>query len=431
MFYPKQILDLKLMRTLINYIFYISIGVGGITSQLVAQPSVQNNGFTPLDRDGFGFESEIHQSILALKMAESTLKDSITANKLVQIGYLAIAQSGFSTTTKDINQRAGYWMLPYPIAIKYGLTINKVIDERKNLSKSTCAAYSYWQYLVKFYKNEEIADFVFTESAIAIVKFEADSIINTFGGNSLVSRKARLKKIKSIYLKANIKAVGPEASVVTVTSNQPISFKAIHHFIQIPTVELVKLNPEWVANLYNPTLGSLTLPIKYQEAFTQATLAMEQKTKDDKVLHLAANTKRIKLLKGNIPNLNSHKPVRYKVKAGDNLGRIAQRYHVKISSIRAWNELRSDRIYAGKKLTIYVPINQKIEKVEAAKKTPKKVKKANLKTGEYQEYTVKTGDTLWAISQLFEYITADMIMEDNSIDENIAPGQVLKIREIE
>ncbi|VAW29540.1 Membrane-bound lytic murein transglycosylase D precursor, partial [hydrothermal vent metagenome] len=129
----------------------------------------------------------------------------------------------------------------------------------------------------------------------------------------------------------------------------------------------------------------------------------------------------------NIPNLKTHKPIRYKVKAGDNLGRIAQRHHVKTSSIRAWNELKSDRIYAGQKLTIYVPMNQNIEVV---KKAPKKVKKSTIKRGEYQEYTVKTGDTLWAISQLFESVTADMIMEDNGIDENIAPGQVLKIRKL-
>jgi len=155
---------------------------------------------------------------------------------------------------------------------------------------------------------------------------------------------------------------------------------------------------------------------------------MEQKTRDTEVLTEATNEKRITQLKGNIPDLKTHKAIRYKVKSGDNLGRIAQRHHVKISNIRAWNELKSDRIYAGQRLTIYVRNNQKIE---VAKKAPKKEKKHVHKTGNYQEYTVQTGDTLWGISQLFENVSADMIMEDNGIDANIAPGQVLKIRELE
>jgi len=424
------------MRTLINYIFYTLIGFGCITTQLVAQPTAQNTEFNQLNNTVSSFESEIHQSILALKMAESTLEDSITANQLTQIGYLAIAQSGFSATTKDINQRTGYWMLPYPVAIKYGLTVNSIIDERKDLSKSTQAAYHYWQALLKQYKTEEKADLVFIESAIAVAKFEADSIMKALNKNSLASRKARLETIKKIYKNTSIKPIGPTETMVWVTANKPILFEAIHHFTQIPSAELTKLNPQWVANLYDPAFGKLKLPLKYREAFDKNLSKIEQKTTNKQVLLAGAQAKKLKQLKGDAPDLNRYKPIRYKVKSGDNLGRIAQRHHVKISSIRAWNELKSDRIYAGQKLTIYIPLNQKIEKVEVAKKTPEKVKKAHpraigLKAGEYQEYTVKTGDTLWAISQLFENITADMIMEDNGINENIAPGQSLKIRKVE
>ncbi len=424
------------MRTLIHYIFYTLTGLIGIANQLLAQPSTQNEGFVAEEDGIFSIESEIHQSILALKMAEVTLEDTVAANQLAQIGYLAIAQSGFNARAKDISQRTGYWMLPYPIAIKYGLTVNTVIDERKDLSKSTQAAYRYWQYLVQFYKNEETADLVFTESAISIGKYEADSLMSTAEKNALTSRNERLKQIKDIYQQTSIKPVGPTESMVWVTASQPILLEAIHHFTQIPSSELISLNPQWVSNLYDPAFGKLKLPLKYKESYHKYLAKMDQKTRDEQVLLASANDKRLKQLKGNIPDLTRHKPIRYKVKAGDNLGRIAQRHHVKISSIRAWNELKSDRIYAGQKLIIYVPMNQKIEKVEVAKKTPKKSKKSNLvaiglKTGEYQDYTVKSGDTLWAISQLFKNITADMIMEDNGINENIAPGQVLKIRKVE
>ena len=43
----------------------------------------------------------------------------------------------------------------------------------------------------------------------------------------------------------------------------------------------------------------------------------------------------------------------YRIKRGDTLGGIAARYHVKVSDIRKWNNLRSDMIREGKTLIIY------------------------------------------------------------------------------
>lgn len=421
------------MWTQIKYILFITIGLACFRNQLFAQASVQNKSYSPLQIDETSFEAVFHQPFLALKIAKSTLEDSIAASRLDKIGYLAIAQSRFSPSQIDINQRTGYWMLSYPVAIKYGLIVNTIIDERKNLAKSTKAAYLYWLDLVQVYKNESIADLAFVESAITISKMRIDSLNNAPYWGIISAKNEQLKQLKKIYKESNYKdpnskSVVSKVSTVWVRSSAPISFAAIHHFTQIPTVELSRLNPQWINNRYNPTYGALKLPLKYQTSFEEDKDAMEQKTRNDKLLMLAENTKRLKHLKGNIPDLNRYKPIRYKVKMGDNLGRIAQRHHVKISSIRAWNELKSDRIYAGQKLTIYVPTNQK---VALAKKVPEKVKKVAIKEGKYQAYTVKTGDTLWGISQLFERINADMIMEDNGIDENISPGQVLKIRTIE
>jgi len=413
------------MWTQTNYITVLAIIMGCISNAIHAQTSVQE--FSPSNHLS-SFETEINQSILALRKAEFSLDDSVAASQLATIGYLAITQSGFTTTREDIQQRTGYWMLSYPVAIKYRLRINSVIDERKNLTKSTKAAFQYWQDLNRIYESESKADLVFIESAIGVAKYELDSSNNLDRFEKLNARLQKLAQIKKIYQESSIKPIGPEAPTVWVSSSKPISFKAVHHFIQISSSELMGLNPQWINNEYDPHFGSLKLPLQYKEKFEKQVADMEQKTRDSEVLTAAANDKRIKQLKGNVPDLKNHKPIRYKVKSGDNLGKIAQRHRVKISSIRAWNDLKSDRIYAGQKLTIYVPMNQKIE---VTKKTPKKMKKSKLKAGEFQEYTVQPGDTLWAISQLFENITADMIMEDNGIDENIAPGQVLKIRKVE
>ncbi len=416
------------MWTQAKYFFLFSIAIGCVSNLIYAQTSVRYFEQSGVLEYPSSFETEIHQSILALRRAEAGLSDSATAMQLEIIGYLAITQSGFTATKEDIQHRAGYWMLSYPVAIKYGLRINSIIDERRDLAKSTQAAYLYWQELNHIYINENKADLVFIESAIAVAKYESDSSNNVVRFESLMAKSEKLAQIKKIYQNSSIKPIGPEAPLVWVSSSKHLSFEVIHHFTQISTVELISLNPQWVGNEYDPQFGSLNLPLQYKESFEKHVDEMEQKTRDEEVLKVAASTKRIKQLKGNIPDLNTHKPIRYKVKSGDNLGRIAQRHHVKISSIREWNELKSNRIYAGQRLTIYVRNNQKIE---VAKRTPKKEKKPVDKMGNFQEYTVQSGDTLWGISQLFENVSADMIMEDNGIDANISPGQVLKIRKVE
>ena len=45
--------------------------------------------------------------------------------------------------------------------------------------------------------------------------------------------------------------------------------------------------------------------------------------------------------------------VTYKVRRGDNLSKIARQYGVRVSDIKAWNDLSSDRIRSGQRLTIY------------------------------------------------------------------------------
>ena len=47
------------------------------------------------------------------------------------------------------------------------------------------------------------------------------------------------------------------------------------------------------------------------------------------------------------------KPIYYKIKNGDTLGGIAQRYGVSVSKLRSWNSLRGNNIRAGKTLKIY------------------------------------------------------------------------------
>ena len=136
-------------------------------------------------------------------------------------------------------------------------------------------------------------------------------------------------------------------------------------------------------------------------------------------------------MKKGIPDPKTTKAITYKVRSGDVLGIIAQRYGVKVSSIKQWNNLYSDRINIGQELVIYVSKGKKSvtkiypvveeEKEDVVDSSPKPG------IGESQSYTVKSGESLWLIARKFPGVSAENIMEWNGISDKISPGQKLKI----
>ena len=111
--------------------------------------------------------------------------------------------------------------------------------------------------------------------------------------------------------------------------------------------------------------------------------------------------------------------IRYRVRRGDYLGKIANKYGVRVSEIKRWNGLRSNNLRIGQRLTIHPrkPI------ATTASNTNTKVA-----DGASRIYTVKNGDSLWSISQKFPGVTIQNIKKWNDISgNNIKPGTKLKI----
>ena len=48
----------------------------------------------------------------------------------------------------------------------------------------------------------------------------------------------------------------------------------------------------------------------------------------------------------------------YTVKSGDVIGKIAEKFNVRLSDLKYWNGMTRDRINIGQKLTVYVPNNK-------------------------------------------------------------------------
>jgi len=102
--------------------------------------------------------------------------------------------------------------------------------------------------------------------------------------------------------------------------------------------------------------------------------------------------------------------IRYRIKKGDSLSEIAEKYRVTTAQLRKWNRLRSNRIYAGKLLKIYTNGSYS-SGTASGKKT----------------YVVKRGDTLGKIAEKFKVKISDLKKWNGLKSNKIIAGSVLKV----
>ncbi len=110
------------------------------------------------------------------------------------------------------------------------------------------------------------------------------------------------------------------------------------------------------------------------------------------------------------------KPTLYKVKKGETLNTIAERYNVTTRDLSQWNSLRGTYIKPGMELKVYA------SSIAKGDETPPKEEDSD-------SYTVKTGDTLYSISRRFGLNVEQLKKLNPAITGNTARvGQTLKVK---
>jgi membrane-bound lytic murein transglycosylase D len=118
---------------------------------------------------------------------------------------------------------------------------------------------------------------------------------------------------------------------------------------------------------------------------------------------------------------------RYKIKNGDNLGEIAQKFNTEIALIKQVNNIKGNQIRAGKFLLIPVATasldSYLLSQNQRLVKTQSKVL-----AGEKRIHIVKSGDTMWDISRAYRVSTRSLAKWNAMAPrDTIKPGQKLVI----
>ncbi len=348
----------------------------------------------------------------------------------LEIRYLAVVESALNPRARSRVGATGLWQFMYGTGKMYGLDVSSYVDERRDPIKSTKAA---CQYLAKLYE-------IFGDWDLALAAYNSgpgnvNKAIRRSGGyRNYWNIRRYLPRETAGYVPAFLatmyifeyaqehglmqkNAERPYFETDTVHVKKLITFKQISDLTGVTEEELKLLNPSYKLNIIPVVKGedySLRLPVDALGRFVANEEAIYAYVEED-----------LKKQEKPLPQLvNTQDRIRYRVRSGDYLGRIAERYGVGVSQIKRWNGLRSDNLRVGQRLTIFP--RKPVTTVATASKSSSKT--VSTPSADAKVHTVKKGDSLWTISRQYPGITIENLKKWNGISgSNLMPGTKLKL----
>ncbi len=374
-----------------------------------------------------------------------------------ELKYMAVIESALNPNAVSRVGATGLWQFIYSTGRAYGLTINSVVDERRDPVKSTHAAARYLKDLYEIYHDWGLV--------IAAYNCGPGNV------NKAIRRSGNRKDYWEIYYRLpretrgylpsyiaaayamnnfeehQIKPVPVDFPVATDTImvTRDIRLEQVAGVLSIPLGELKALNPQYRTNLVpgKSKPMSLTLPMLYLGQFIDMQDSISSYRADYyfKPGEKTASPTRSVYIPADIKGKTK---LIYTVKEGDNLGYIASWYNVGLSDVRYWNNIYRNTIRIGQKINVFVDPDKKeyyaeVDRLgfEAKQQRIGKPVATNTVTPadnglsqDYEYYTVRSGDTVWDIAKKFEGVSATEILQLNGLSQSsmIKAGQKLRIR---
>lgn len=280
-------------------------------------------------------------------------------NVPLELKYLTIIESALNPIAKSRVGATGLWQFMYQTGLQYGLKVNSFVDERSNPVKSSEAASKYLSTLYTIYGEWDLALAAYNYGSGNISK----AIRRSNGKTNYWSLRPYLPKETANYVPAfyatlylmefakehnlqpkNVKPHFFETDSIHV--KKQISFNQINKMLDVDIELLQFLNPQYKLNIIPFIKGEnhfLTLPSATAARFV---------SNESLIYAIVAEEESKQIMP--IPQFTvANNSIKYKVKNGDNLGKIAQKYRVDISQIKKWNKLKNNTIKNGQYLTIY------------------------------------------------------------------------------
>ena len=394
----------------------------------------------------------------------------------LEIKYLAVVESALNPLAVSRVGATGLWQFMYQTGKQYGINIDSYVDERSDPLIASQAASQYMMNMYKIFGDWDLVLASYNSGPGNVAK----AIRRSGGQQNYWNIRKNLPRETAAYLPAFLatmyifeyhkehgivpnKAVANHFATDTIGIRKHLTFKQISDLLDIPVAELQFFNPSYKRNEIPAVKGTtnfLRLPKDKIAVFT---------SNEDKIYAYAdyIDSKRerpydrIASVKQNDPTNTSFgesdvvtRTKYHKVRRGDNLSEISDRYGVTVAEVKKWNRLKSNKAPIGRNLKIItteqIAYKDKAAKVKdtvskevatnlVASSDVKKIivepKSQKTFTTEtvvtYKDVTkyhkVKSGDNISEIATKYNVSTADLKKWNKLKGNNIMAGANLKI----
>jgi hypothetical protein len=257
--------------------------------------------------------------------------------------YIAVVESALLPHAGSSAGAMGFWQFMKHTGSNYGLTVDQNIDERRNFYASTKAAASYLQKLHGLFNSWTLAAAAYNMGEDGLQEEKTNQQVDNYYDLYLSLETQRyifkILAAKLIFsdparygfqLEADdyYQPVGFDRVKVTLPGRTPLRLVAQASGTNFK--EIKDLNPEFRGNDLPKGTYIIAIPKGAGENFHARLAGLAEKWQQEYNMHV------------------------YIVRKGDNLSTIAERFHVTLPALMAWNDLNPDKsIRPGEKLIIY------------------------------------------------------------------------------
>ncbi|MDI1306341.1 MAG: LysM peptidoglycan-binding domain-containing protein [bacterium] len=427
-----------------------------------------NQGLENIIKSFLKYRKKSFERLMAISEYYFPLFEEALAKQNVplEIKYLAVVESALNPKAVSRVGATGLWQFMYQTGKQYGLKIDSYIDERSDVLKASESAAQYMSNMYKIFGDWDLVLASYNSGPGNVSK----AIRRSGGQQNYWNIRKNLPKETQGYVPAFLATmyiyeyhtahgIKPDRAIIkhfatdTILIKKQMTFKQISDLLDVPMAQLQLLNPSYKLNVipfYHDENHFLRLPQEKIAVFVSNedriyAYAEHELNLREKPFQVTKPIFKRDTVNYALQQIKLPKTSYYKVRRGDNLSEIADKYDVAVSDLKKWNKLRSNSVPYGKSLKIITEqsIVRTVKKEPKVEEVPTETVSENqrLATSEVKvnkeeelasnperkdiEYVVQKGDNLGNIAKKFGATLTDLQQWNNLSDHNIALGATL------